>query len=86
MPMEMAGRIPALSWQAGQHQPDCLAAAVVGFDVLVSSIGQVWDWSPPGPAQVSERGMFTGGRGRGDPFGASRGSSLPGWMTKPLPR
>jgi len=76
----------ALSWQAGQHQPDCLAAAVVGFDVLVSSIGQVWDWSPPGPAQVSERGMFTGGRGRGDPFGASRGSSLPGWMTKPLPR
>ncbi|GAS98815.1 Gp3 [Mycolicibacterium canariasense] len=37
----------AITWQAGQHQPDRLAAWVVGHDVLVSSAGQVWDIAGP---------------------------------------
>lgn len=40
----LAGRFPAweaaaTGWQAGQHQPDSLAASVVAHDVLVSSAG-----------------------------------------------
>jgi hypothetical protein len=29
-----------VTWQAGQHQPDALAALVVAHDVLVHSVGQ----------------------------------------------
>ncbi|WP_238888350.1 terminase large subunit domain-containing protein [Mycobacterium sp. IDR2000157661] len=41
----IAGNLPdlegaAVTWQAGQHQPDSLAALVVAHDVLVHSIGQ----------------------------------------------
>lgn len=41
----IAGHLPeleaaAVTWQAGQHQPDALAALVVAHDVLVHSIGQ----------------------------------------------
>lgn len=37
----------AITWQAGQHQPDRLAAWVVGHDVLVSSVGKSWDIAGP---------------------------------------
>lgn len=37
----------AVGWQAGQHQPDCLAALVIGHDVLVRSAGRVWGLSSP---------------------------------------
>lgn len=57
----LAGRFPeleaaAITWQAGQHQPDRLAAWVVGHDVLVSSMGQAWDIAgPPEPSARSSR-------------------------------
>lgn len=40
----MAGHLPALEtaavgWQSGQHQPDCLAALTVAYDVLIHSAG-----------------------------------------------
>ena len=43
----LAGEFPrfeelAVQWQVGQHQPDRLAAWVVGHDVLVNSAGQEW--------------------------------------------
>jgi hypothetical protein len=42
----IAGHLPdlegaAITWQAGQHQPDALAAVVVAHDVLVHSAGHV---------------------------------------------
>lgn len=42
----IAGHLPglegsAVTWQAGQHQPDALAALVVAHDILVHSAGQV---------------------------------------------
>ncbi|WP_333895088.1 terminase large subunit domain-containing protein [Mycolicibacterium gadium] len=48
----IAGHLPALehaavTWQAGQHQPDSLAAVVVAHDVLVHSIGQQWGFASP---------------------------------------
>ena len=48
----IAGHLPdleqaAVTWQAGQHQPDALAALVVAHDVLVHSIGQQWSFSSP---------------------------------------
>jgi hypothetical protein len=41
----VAGYLPdfeaqAVTWEAGQHQPDRVAAAVVAYDVLAHSIGQ----------------------------------------------
>ena len=33
----------AVSWQAGQHHPDRVAAAVVAFDVLDHAAGQRWN-------------------------------------------
>ncbi len=41
----IAGHLPdfeqaAVTWQAGQHQPDALAALVVAHDVPVHSAGQ----------------------------------------------
>jgi hypothetical protein len=41
----IAGHLPglegsAVTWQAGQHQPDQLAALVVAHDILVHSVGQ----------------------------------------------
>ncbi|MGV7633072.1 terminase large subunit domain-containing protein [Mycobacterium persicum] len=43
----IAGHLPdleaaAVTWQAGQHQPDALAAVVVAHDVLVHAAGQQW--------------------------------------------
>ncbi|CDM78539.1 terminase large subunit domain-containing protein [Mycobacterium marinum] len=48
----IAGHLPdleqsAVTWQAGQHQPDSLAALVVAHDVLVHAIGQQWGFSSP---------------------------------------
>ncbi|RFZ13757.1 hypothetical protein VIMS_02855 [Mycobacterium marinum] len=48
----IAGHLPglessAVTWQAGQHQPDALAALVVAHDVLVHSMGQAWGFAPP---------------------------------------
>ncbi|SIE56851.1 gp2 protein [Mycobacteroides abscessus subsp. abscessus] len=48
----LAGHFPdletkAVAWQAGQHQPDSLAALVIGHDVCVHSAGLEWDISAP---------------------------------------
>lgn len=48
----IAGHLPALeqaavTWQAGQHQPDSLAAVVVAHDVLVHSIGRQMAFASP---------------------------------------
>lgn len=46
----LAGNFPkfeerAVLWQAGQHQPDSLAALVVGYDVCLGAAGLEWDIS-----------------------------------------
>lgn len=48
----IAGHLPglegvAVTWQAGQHQPDALAALVVAHDVLVHAAGQQWGFASP---------------------------------------
>lgn len=48
----IAGYLPhfeaqAVTWEAGQHQPDRVAAAVVAYDVLAHSIGQQWGFVTP---------------------------------------
>jgi hypothetical protein len=48
----VAGYLPdfeaqAVTWEAGQHQPDRVAAAVVAYDVLAHSIGQQWGFVSP---------------------------------------
>ncbi|WP_437340061.1 terminase large subunit domain-containing protein [Mycolicibacterium fortuitum] len=48
----LAGHFPdfeakAIAWQAGQHQPDSLAALVIGHDECVHSAGLEWDMSSP---------------------------------------
>lgn len=42
-----------IGWQSGQHQPDRLAALVVGHDVLVHSVGKAWDIAVPGEHVVA---------------------------------
>lgn len=37
----------ATTWQSGKHQPDRLAALVVGHDVLVHSVGREWQFASP---------------------------------------
>ena len=49
--VRLAGHLPSLEaqavlWQAGQHQPDCLAALTVAHDVLVHGAGGVTIVSP----------------------------------------
>jgi hypothetical protein len=69
----IAGHLPdleqaAITWQAGQHQPDALAATVVAHDVLVHSIGQRWGFASPLDSERRAReGNIT---------------SLPTWMTR----
>ncbi len=69
----IAGHLPdleqsAVTWQAGQHQPDSLAATVVAHDVLVHSIGQQWGFaSPLDSARRARENTIT---------------SLPAWMTR----
>ena len=48
----IAGYLPdfetqAATWEAGQHQPDRVAAAVVAYDVLAHSVGQQWGFVSP---------------------------------------
>jgi phage terminase large subunit-like protein len=48
----LAGHFPdfearAIAWQAGQHQPDSLAALVIGHDEAVHAAGLQWDMAAP---------------------------------------
>jgi hypothetical protein len=60
----IAGHLPglegaAVTWQAGQHQPDALAALVVAHDVLVHSLGaQVHIVSPLDVARRAREGLI----------------------------
>lgn len=60
----IAGHLPeleqaAITWQAGQHQPDSLAAVVVAHDVLVHSAGhQVHIVSPLDVARRAREGTL----------------------------
>lgn len=54
----LAGYFPdfeakAIAWQAGQHQPDSLAALVIGHDECVHSAGLEWDIAAPLGADTS---------------------------------
>ncbi|WP_246398026.1 terminase large subunit domain-containing protein [Mycobacterium vicinigordonae] len=69
----IAGYLPdfeaqAVTWEAGQHQPDRVAAAVVAYDVLAHSIGQQWGFVSP---------IDTARRAREGRLG-----SPPEWMTR----
>lgn len=71
----IAGYLPdleqaAVTWQAGQHQPDSLAAVVVAHDVLVHSIGQQWGFASP---------LDTARRMR-----EGRGTPPPAWMRRTI--
>jgi hypothetical protein len=61
---QIAGYLPALEtaavhWQSGQHQPDCLAALTVAYDVLVhSAAGQVHIVSPLDIEQRAREGKM----------------------------
>ena len=62
----LAGRFPELenaatTWQAGQHQPDRLAAWVVGHDVLVGSVGKQWDIAGPDDLPATAGSAAAGG-------------------------
>jgi hypothetical protein len=64
----LAGHLPelegaAVTWQAGMHQPDALAALVVAHDVLVHCAGQ--HWHIVSPLDVERR--FREGRGEPPP-------------------
>lgn len=69
----IAGHLPgleaaAVTWQAGQHQPDSLAAVVVAHDVLVHSAGhQFHIVSPLDLARRAREGTMP---------------PPPGWMTR----
>ncbi|OPX12481.1 hypothetical protein [Mycobacterium sp. AT1] len=69
----VAGYLPdfeaqAVTWEAGQHQPDRVAAAVVAYDVLAHSIGQgMHIVSPLDAARRAREG---------------RKSPPPAWMTR----
>ena len=49
-----------VSWQAGAHQPDSVAASVIAFDVLFQAVGQRMTIAAPvgvvGDTTVSSRG------------------------------
>ncbi len=69
----IAGYLPdfeaqAVTWEAGQHQPDRVAAAVVAYDVLAHSLGQQWHFASPLDAARLAR------EGRLEP--------PPAWMTR----
>ena len=78
--------VAATQWQAGQHQPDQLAAAVIAFDVLAPVAGQQLgfasplrrDRNRPVPAFLSRRigGIDRSLIGRPEAAAASRARSL----------
>jgi phage terminase large subunit-like protein len=61
----LAGHFPtfeeaAVTWQAGQHQPDALAALVVGHDVLVHAAGRQMHVAIPDlTAKLGDRAAIT---------------------------
>ncbi|QRY48140.1 terminase family protein [Mycolicibacterium boenickei] len=69
----LAGYFPdfeakAIAWQAGQHQPDSLAALVIGHDECVHSAGLEWDLASPldgelGPAAQVAASMYASAHG-----------------------
>lgn len=80
----LAGEFPvfeaqATSWtgRAKDHQPDRLAALVVGHDVLVHSMGQAWEFAAPG--DVSLGGDLTPAALVG---GGGTVTSLESWMSQ----
>jgi hypothetical protein len=51
--------VVAVQWQAGQHQPDQLAAAVIAFDVLAPTAGQAAVFVAPDlTRRISDRPGF----------------------------
>lgn len=74
----LAGHFPefeakSVAWQAGQHQPDNLAALVIGHDVCVHSAGLEWDIASP---------LTTVG-GQGMPSGAAV-TDLEDWISRKI--
>lgn len=80
----IAGYLPeledaAVTWQAGQHQPDSLAALVVAHDLLIHAAGARMSISAPDlTATISESGA--GQRGRFLPTQSAATTSLPEYM------
>ncbi|MEU9805445.1 terminase family protein [Mycobacterium sp. NPDC050853] len=76
----LAGYFPefetrATAWQAGQHQPDNLAALVIGHDVCVHSAGLEWDIAVPTGSD--------GGGGQGVAPGATV-TDMGDWMSRKI--
>ncbi|ORA38099.1 hypothetical protein BST13_05745 [Mycobacterium aquaticum] len=77
----LAGHFPdfeikAVAWQAGQHQPDNLAALVIGHDECVHAAGLEWDMAAP----------LTEGQGAASD-GPERGGSvvsMDDWMSRKI--
>lgn len=70
----IAGQLPhleadMLAWEAGQHQPDSVAAAVITYETLASAAGAQVQIAPPINARLGEHGSTNaqvipfGGRG-----------------------
>lgn len=67
--VRIAGHLPGLeealvSWMAGAHQPDCVAALVVAHDVLVASGGVSGLACPVGTLSRGRAGALQQGRGQ----------------------
>ncbi|WP_372512674.1 terminase large subunit domain-containing protein [Mycobacterium yunnanensis] len=74
--VRLAGHFPKLEdaavlWQAGQHQPDQLAALVVAHDVLIHSVGR--EWSMAGPQELG---------GSSAPAGGGSVTGMSDWMSR----
>ncbi len=80
----IAGHLPELeqaaaSWQAGQHQPDAVAALVVAHDVLAHVVGQQWTIAVPDlTARVGVRGVTR----RAMPGDAGSVASISGYLAR----
>lgn len=77
--------VVAVQWQAGQHQPDQLAAAVIAHDVLAPIAGQATVFAAPDfTRRITDRpGIGADRRGFGQPNTAK---PLPRWMTRSVKR
>jgi hypothetical protein len=61
--VRLVGHLPsfegqATRWQAGRHQPDCIAAAVIAHDVLAQGAGHVTVASPIDTARRAREGRM----------------------------
>jgi len=66
----LAGQFPefeaaAVAWRAGKHQPDSLAALVIGHDECVQAAGREWSITEPGGGTVGGAPVPAGAGGRG---------------------